>query len=59
MERISIKSASAREEIAGRRGGKRIESSADASPCPWARTQPTNMRATAEQRGCDHGKSDK
>ena len=27
-----------RPPLAGRRGGKRIEISADASPCPWART---------------------
>lgn len=33
--------------------------SADALPCPRARTQPANMRATAKQGGCDREESDK
>lgn len=32
--------------------------SADAPPYPRVRTQLTNMRATAKQKGCDREKSD-
>lgn len=52
-------SASARRQRWDDEGKGVSKDSADALPCPRARTQPANMRATAKQGGCDREESDK